>query len=149
MGLREQMKFMFLTWRTSLIDLLFERLQHCSLFKQSKALVPPPDPSEAFDDDYDSNAEEPLGLSKLICKLECLTLDVFPNYDPTVVCGSARVGNDGEESDDADEDVFLMLFKCTRRDARFLPPPKPLHKLKEALAKEGFEAEPCWFTVHL
>jgi len=123
------------------------RLDEAVLHKQSKALAPPPDP-DSSDEDNDSDDEEPEGLSKLISKLQYMANDIFPKYDARVVCGSAWVSNNREESDYSFEEIFLVLFKCTRRDDRFIPPPEPLQKLKEAMAKDGFVAEPCWVIVH-
>ena len=123
------------------------RLDEDVLHKQSKALAPPPD-LDSDDDDSDSDDEEPLGLSKLISKLQYAANDIFPKYDARVVCGSACPSNHGEENRYPLEEIFLVLFKCTRRDDRFIPSPEPLQKLKETLAKEGFVAEPCWLIVH-
>ena len=108
---------------------------------------------DGSEDDFDADSEDylddDLDLMTVMINLEGLCNEILrPRHHAEVVCGFA----DAELEDDTDEDRnghvhFLALFRCTRRDDRFLPPPEILQKLKDAMAKEGFTAKPYWFTM--
>ena len=102
-----------------------------------------------FDDDFEDDLDEPLDLMTVMINLERVCNEILrPCHHAEVVSGFADEGL----GDDCDEDRnghvhFLALFRCTRRDDKFLPPPEILQKLRDIMAKEGFTAKPYWFTM--
>ena len=105
------------------------------------------DSEDDFDDDSDD--DDNLDVMTAMINLERLCNEILrPRHRAELVRGFA----DEELEDGGDEDRnghvhFLALFRCTRRDDRFLPPPEILQKLKDAMAKEGFTAKPYWFIM--
>lgn len=99
-----------------------------------------------------SDCDKPSGMLALMDKPEGLYRKILPNSQPRLVCGFVDryldKANTAYSYGDKDEDVhFLALFKCTRPDERFLPPPETLQKLKDVMAAEGFSEAPYWFTI--
>ncbi|KDR84051.1 hypothetical protein GALMADRAFT_205819 [Galerina marginata CBS 339.88] len=42
-------------------------------------------------------------------------------------------------------ETVVAIFKCTRRDDKFLPPPESIEKMKELFVSYEFTKEPGWF----